>query len=242
MSAEIWTITPERLELHRLWNLTDGREGERLVVPRGADLRGSDLHSANLHGADLRFANLRGSDLRGSDLHFADLRGSDLRGSDLRSANLHGADLRFADLRGSDLRGSDLRSANLHGADLRGADLRGSDLHGSDLHGADLRGADLHGADLHDGKLFRISPRIALEFAHDWQLVIYNSDNGLLVHCGCRKFPSPEAARGHWNKHENQQRRDVVIPALDALLSIAKAQGWDTTPRLSGNVATEQAT
>ena len=50
---------------------------------------------------------------------------------------------------------------------------------------------------------------------------------GIAVMCGCQWFEQIEQARTHWLAHKNQQRRDVVIPAMDALLAVAKIQGWE---------------
>jgi hypothetical protein len=101
------------LEDHKLWVLTEGKEGVR----------------ANLRGAYLRGANLRGAYLRDAILCGANLRGADLRGTDLSDANLSGANLSDANLRYAYLHGAYLRGANLHGAYLHGAYLHGADLH-----------------------------------------------------------------------------------------------------------------
>ena len=110
------------LEDHKLWVLTEGKEGAR----------------ANLRGAYLRGANLRDADLRDADLRDADLRDADLSDANLRDANLHGANLRYADLSDADLRYAYLRNANLHGADLHGAYLHIAYLHGANV--SDARG------------------------------------------------------------------------------------------------------
>ncbi len=117
--------------------------------------------------------------------------------------------------------------ADLRGADLRGAYLRGANLGGADLSGADLYGADLYGANLRDdAKLLAGAPVIQLSFAHGWELQLFNTDKGIRVVCGCRGPWAVEKARKHWQEHLEEQRRSVVLPALEALLALAKAQGW----------------
>jgi hypothetical protein len=56
-------------------------------------------------------------------------------------------------------------------------------------------------------------------------LLLWRTDRGVRVQSGCRGPWTVERAREHWQGHADKQRRDVVLPALDALLSIAKAQG-----------------
>ena len=101
--------------------------------------------------------------------------------------------------------------ANLRGANLRGANLRGANLSGANLSGADLSGAD---------------GLIGLEFSHDWGLYLIRHPSGPHVKCGCRYFKSVAEAEKHWKLHPKIQRREVVLPALAALLEVARAQGW----------------
>ena len=110
------------------------------------------------------------------------------------------------------------------------ANLSGAYLSGANLSGAYLSGANLSGAYLIRGLLIGDRPVLQLIFDHDWSLIIFNTNKGIVINCGCRWFESPDAARKHWWAHADEQRRRVVIPALDALLSVAKAQGWEDTP------------
>jgi len=103
------------LENHKLWVLTEGKEGAR------ANLSGANLRGANLRGAYLSDANLCGANLRGADLRGADLSDANLCGANLSDANLRYAYLRDAELHGADLHGAYLYIAYLHGADLRDA-------------------------------------------------------------------------------------------------------------------------
>ena len=75
----------EILDQHRLWNQTDGVQGER------ANLYGAILYGANLNGANLRGANLKNADLNCANLSYADLRGANLNGANLNGANLTNA-------------------------------------------------------------------------------------------------------------------------------------------------------
>ena len=113
--------------------------------------------------------------------------------------------------------------ANLYGANLAGANLAGANLYGADLSRANLAGADLYGWKI--GKNAG-NPLLALGFAHGWPLQLIRHEKGIGIVCGCRRFEMREDARAHWMKHEDEQRRTVVLPALDALFLIAKAQGW----------------
>ena len=78
------------LDQHRLWNQTDGVQGER------ASLYGAILYGANLEGAHLRGANLKNADLNCANLSYADLRGANLNGANLNGANLYGVNLKDA--------------------------------------------------------------------------------------------------------------------------------------------------
>jgi len=195
--------------------------------------RRADLFGADLSRANLRRANLFGADLSGANLSRADLSRADLFGADLSEANLSGANLSEANLSGANLSGADLSEANLFGANLRRANLRGANLSGADLSRADLSRADLSRADLSeadlegDAKVLAGASVIQLSFAHGWELQLFNTDKGVRVVCGCRGPWSVEKARKHWLAHSDEQRRTVVLPALDGLLALAKAQGWN---------------
>ena len=107
----------EILDQHRLWNQTDGVQGER------ADLTRADLRGANLNRADLSGADLRGANLTGANLTRANLEGANLKNADLNCANLEGASLTGADLTGADLTGAKLYGANLKYANIKDAIL-----------------------------------------------------------------------------------------------------------------------
>ena len=96
----------------------------------------------------------------------------------------------------------------------------------ADLTGADLTGAHLRGADGENLKLVGPSPVITLGFGHGWPLMLLNTDKGIRVVCGCRGPWEVKKAQAHWKKHDDSQRQKVVLPALEALLAIAKAHGW----------------
>ena len=161
-------ITPEDLEQHRLWNLTDGDKGKRL-----------ERIGAYLSGANLRGANLSG--------------------------------------------------AILWGANLWDANLSNAILSNANLSGAILWGANLRDAYLNDEKTMRLKAILQLQFAHGWPLMLVSHSLGISVQCGCRGLDwmwTVEQARAHWLAHKDEQRRTVVLPALDALLAFAKVQGW----------------
>ena len=120
-----------------------------------------------------------------------------------------------------------------HRAWLRGeadgsrANLRMAYLSGAYLSGANLSGADLRGALVGAGRKLAAGRPLVLSFDHDWALALLRcEDGGIAVTCGCRWFDSPHEARKHWQEHRNEQHRDIVIPALDQLLCMAKLQGW----------------
>ena len=107
------------------------------------------------------------------------------------------------------------------------ANLYGADLSGADLSRANLSGANLYGANLYGCKVKEGASALSLAFAHPWELYLFRCETGIAVMCGCRFFPQVADARKHWLAHAEQQRRDVVLPALDALLLVARAQGWE---------------
>jgi len=104
-----------RLESHRLWAESDGREGEpqswEAVDLSGEDLRGANLSAANLKGAVLRETNLKGAILAAARLQGADLSRANLAETDLRGTNFHKAKLRGANLK-------DARTGELPGTGL----------------------------------------------------------------------------------------------------------------------------
>jgi len=204
-------ITAEDLDQHKLWWLSDGVKGKRLERPH------ANLSRANLDGANLSRANLDGANLDGANLSRANLDGANLDGANLSRANLSRANLSRANLDGANL-----SRANLDGANLDGANLSRANLDGANLSRANLSGANLDGA-----KLIGQQPVLSLQFAHGYILMLFRTDKGIRVHCGCRRFENVAAAKAHWLAHKNGQRRQVVLPALDALLVIAKAQGWE---------------
>ena len=166
----------------------------------------ANLRGANLRGADLRWANLRWADLSRAELSWADLSWADLSWVVLGLANLSGANLSRADLSRADLSWVDLGLANLSGADLSRADLSGANLRGRKVAAGNCV--------------------LGLTFDHDWSLLVIHLDDGVGIKYGCHWFDDPSAARAHWKAHPDNQRRQIVLPALEALLSIARAQGW----------------
>ena len=194
-------ITQRDLDEHRRYNLTNGLEGKRIVRIR-ANLRGANLRGANLEGANLEGANLEG-------------------------VNLEGANLRGANLEGVNLRGANLRGAYLRGANLEGAYLEGAYLEGVNLEGAYLEGANLEGVDNEKLTFIGRKPFIKFIFDHNWELLLFNTDQGIRVVCGCRGPWTVKQARAHLKAHENEQRQKVVLPALEAGLTVAEVQGWN---------------
>jgi uncharacterized protein YjbI with pentapeptide repeats len=144
--------------------------------------------------------------------------------ADLAGADLAGADLAGAYLERAYLAGADLARANLARADLAGAYLAGANLAGAYLERAYLAGADLAGANLAGANLARADDIIRIDCGHGWPLILRNGDPVMAV-CGCR-WMAPEALRQHWQNHAQEQRRTLMLPALDAALAIAKAKGW----------------
>ena len=104
--------------------------------------------------------------------------------------------------------------------------LREIETANQERRGANLHSADLRGAIMSFGVLIGTAPRISVEFSHQWALTLFRSDKGVFVICGCRCFNVADA-RKHWAAHFDPQRQSIVLPALDAALAIAKAQGWE---------------
>ena len=163
---------------------------------------------------DLQYADLRIADLRGADLRGANLQGANLRGADLGSANLQGANLQYADLRIADLRGADLGSANLQGANLRGAYLGSANLQGADLRSASVE----------------FVPRCLSASSGSGYMMILadHGEEGLIVHCECRRF-TVEQAREHWQlgKGHEERHQAEALGALDYLIGLARSRGWE---------------
>jgi uncharacterized protein YjbI with pentapeptide repeats len=164
-------------------------------------------------------ADLAGAHLAGANLADAYLARASLASADLADANLASADLTNARLAGAHLAGANLADAYLAGANLAGAYLARASLASADLTNARLAGAHLAGANL-----ARAKDIIRIDCDHPWPLILRNGDP-VMVSCGCR-WMAPEGLREHWQQHADDHRRDVMIPALDAALAIAKAKGW----------------
>lgn len=64
---------------------------------------------------------------------------------------------------------------------------------------------------------------------HAWPLVLIRHDNHTAIYCGCRVWGGPTSladATTHWEHHEDNQRREVVLPLLEGLAHTAKRLGW----------------
>ncbi|MCC7047630.1 MAG: pentapeptide repeat-containing protein [Alphaproteobacteria bacterium] len=81
-----------RIAAHERWLLSNGREGERLVL-RVIDLTRNKVDGRDLSGADLRTCKLDRVCYRNSRFVHADLRGSSLDGTIFRACDLRGARL-----------------------------------------------------------------------------------------------------------------------------------------------------
>jgi uncharacterized protein YjbI with pentapeptide repeats/nucleoid DNA-binding protein len=140
------------LAVHRRWLNSNGKSGQKAVLPRAVLLR-ADLYAARLARIDLQSADLREAFLSEADLYEADLRQANLADAvldwacldyaKLQRASLKGADLRWANLEGANLSGCDLRFANLDGANLKGARLTEANLYGMSMKNSDMQGAIL---------------------------------------------------------------------------------------------------
>ena len=84
VSPDHRTLT-HKLQQHRRWVLTRGRNGTRAVF-RKQRLLWTNLGNQSLQGADFSAADLRRADLRAAELSGADFTAADLRGTDLRGA------------------------------------------------------------------------------------------------------------------------------------------------------------
>jgi nucleoid DNA-binding protein len=140
------------LAVHRRWLNSEGKSGEKAVLPRAALVR-ADLYAAKLARIDLQGADLREALLSEADLYEADLRQANLVDAvldwacldyaKLQRASLQGADLRWANLEGANMSGCDLRFANLDGANLKDAKLTEANLYGMSMKNTDMQGAIL---------------------------------------------------------------------------------------------------
>ena len=98
----------------------------------------------------------------------------------------------------------------MRGAYLRGADLGDADLGGAYLGGAYLRGAYLRGADLGDwGKIQNPSDILSIGAigSRSGYTMIFRTDKGLFVQCGCfrgtiEEFETKVKETHKGNKHE----------------------------------------
>ncbi len=140
--------------------------------------------------------------------------------ADLSEANLSGANLSEANLSGADL-----YEANLSGANLYGANLSEANLSEADLYEANLSEANLSEANLSEADLYEANGIIRLSFSHRWEIFLIAGDCTVYVKAGCHWFTA-QKARQHWEAHADPQRQKIVLPALEAGLLIAKAQGW----------------
>ena len=117
-----------------------------------------------------------------------------------------------------------------HGSWVRGekngsrANLSGANLSRANLYGANLSGANLYGWKIAEKQ--QDNPLLSLSFAHGYVLQLIRHEAGVGIVCGCRRFETLKNAQLHWKMHEDDQRRTVVLPALEALFLIAKAQRW----------------
>jgi uncharacterized protein YjbI with pentapeptide repeats len=193
-----------------------------------AILSHADLSHADLSHAILSHANLSHAILSHANLSHAILHDAVLTGALLIGANLTGALLTNANLTGAILHDANLTSAILRDANLTGALLTDANLTGALLTDANLRNANLHGAIIVDDiRLLAGSAVTVIAFDHHWPLELYHTDRGTRIMAGCHRDGwTPTEARTHWQAHPDEQRRRIVLPALEAGLAIARAQGW----------------
>lgn len=124
-----------RLDLHRLWLETEGREGVQIGSDTdepldcvGIAVDGIDLSLALLSSSDFAGSSLRGAWFFGADLEAGVLAGCDLSGSRFDSANLRLADLKRAICRGIRLDRADLTGTVMYGSDCAGASFEGTSM------------------------------------------------------------------------------------------------------------------
>jgi len=124
-------IKPEklekRLEQHKLYVQTDGKEGERLVLIN-RDLRGCifnylDLTDADFEGSDLRGASFYKSKLEDVDFSNTKMSDVDLSNTDLTDANFFNAKLHHANFECANLRSVSFNDAKLKGAKFSQANI-----------------------------------------------------------------------------------------------------------------------
>lgn len=161
------TPLEERMEQHKLWVESAGKQGERLDFTRydlrGVDSAATDFSKAALSmmkaraavfyrqrfsGAEMQAVELRDCDLRGCFFDGANLAGADFSGSNLSRAVFMEARLAPLQLGGGRVLRSSFSRCNLRFADFSAADLREVNFSGADLSHAHFRGANLVGADL----------------------------------------------------------------------------------------------
>lgn len=141
-------------------------------------------------------------------------------------ANLMSANLEGADLAGAKLGDAVLPGATFVGADLAGADLSGAELDGANLSGADLAGADLDSADLSSVHLVGAKNILCAGPCDGWIMYLIRGDDGdHRLQAGCHWFTQAEA-RTHWNGENHAEHDAKMIAGIDALLALARAEGW----------------
>lgn len=154
-----------KIELHKAWVDTIGKEGVRLDL-QDCDLQGADLSGMNLTDAILpktRFNNakmidtiLYGANLASAVFDYADLSGVALNkglldyasfvntaliGSSALRATFIEANLKGANFMDSDLRWADFQNSNLEECTFQNADLSGAYLGGAQINNVDFTGA-----------------------------------------------------------------------------------------------------
>ena len=138
----------------------------------------------------------------------------------------------------ADLSGAILSAANLSGANLIGANLRGADLSGANLIGANLIGADLSGANLDSTDLSDAHSILTAGPCDGWMMYAVQHADGIRIHAGCRWYTVAEAV-AHWHGRERKEHDAKMLAGVDALLSLARAHGWERCEPLFEQAARE---
>lgn len=161
-----------KIESHRLWVTSAGREGAYLDLS-GYDMRpleslkeqvltaikavSAKFFGMNLYKIQMQSALLDNADFRSCDMEQADLRGSSFTGARFNHANVKnsnfdplmfgesGAGKRFSP---SNFDNASLTYADFSRCKMRSATFRNADISYTDFTGADLRDADFTGADV----------------------------------------------------------------------------------------------
>lgn len=111
------------------------------------------------------------------------------------------------------------------GASLSNADLRGADLSNANLSGANLRGADLSGAHIAENYIAdagRCVVQIGPIGSRGDQLIVFRTNNGLLVVTGCFTGSDDEFLSAVSATHRNNMHRrdyDAAIAFARIVLS-----------------------